>query len=101
MAEQETGSLAPACWLCARPLGRRRELHHPVPRSRGGRTTVAVHPVCHRAIHAAFTNAELVRLPADPDVLRARTELAAFLAWIAGKPADFHVPTAPRRGKRR
>ncbi len=101
MAEEEPGSLVAACWLCARPLGRRRELHHPVPRSRGGRATVAVHPVCHRAIHAAFTNAELVRLPADPAVLRGHAELSRFLAWIAGKPPDFHAPTAPRRGRRR
>ncbi|MDE2621009.1 MAG: HNH endonuclease [Sphingomonadales bacterium] len=101
MAEKEPDSPAAACWLCARPLGRRRELHHPVPRSRGGRTTVAVHPVCHRAIHAAFSNAELVRLPADPVLLRSRAELKGFLAWIAGKPPDFHVSTAPRRGRGR
>lgn len=85
------------CWLCARPLGRKVEWHHPVPKSRGGRETEAVHPICHRTLHATFTNVELARLGADGEVLRARAELAAFLRWIARKPPDFHAPTAKRR----
>ena len=49
------------CWLCERPLGERVEWHHPVPKSRGGRMTVAVHPICHRTIHATLSNAQLAR----------------------------------------
>ncbi len=47
---------APPCFLCGRPLGSRIEWHHPVPKSRGGRETVPVHPICHRAIHRALDN---------------------------------------------
>ncbi len=43
---------AEPCWLCARPLGRRVERHHPIPKSRKGRETVPVHPICHRVITA-------------------------------------------------
>jgi len=32
-----------------------------VPKSRGGRATAAVHPVCHRSLPALFSNAELAR----------------------------------------
>jgi hypothetical protein len=32
-----------------------------VPKAKRGRETVPVHPICHRAIHANFTNAELAR----------------------------------------
>ncbi len=85
-----------ACWLCARPLGSVRERHHPVPKSQGGRVTVAVHPVCHRAIHSHFTTAELGRLPADPAALATVPEMARFL----GKPPDFHVRTAKARRRR-
>lgn len=85
------------CWLCLRPLGRRIEWHHPVPKSRGGRETVAVHPICHRTLHASFTNVELARTGGDAAALRASPALAPFLAWIASKEPDFHAPTAPRR----
>jgi hypothetical protein len=84
------------CWLCTRPLGRKVERHHPHPKSRGGRETVPVHPICHRTIHARFTNAELARTP-DPDSLRADPEVARFLAWIANKPPDFHARTRKRQ----
>ncbi|WP_372530300.1 HNH endonuclease [Sphingobium abikonense] len=81
------------CWLCGRPLGERIEWHHPVPKSRGGRETVAVHPICHRTIHATFTNAQLARDLASAADLRGAPALAAFLRWIDGKPPDFHAPT--------
>ena len=64
-----------------------------MPKSRGGRETAPIHPVCHRAIHAALTNRELAGAYAEPAVLRAEPELARFIAWVAAKPADFHVAT--------
>lgn len=88
---------AETCWLCLRPLGHRTEWHHPVPRSRGGRATVPLHPICHRTIHANFTNAELARVGHDVGGLRGTPALATFLRWIADKPADFHARTAKRR----
>lgn len=86
-----------ACWLCGPRLGRRLEWHHPVPKSRGGRGRAPVHPICHRTIHATFTNAELARIGDDPAALRADAAIARFLAWIAAKPPDFHTATAKRR----
>lgn len=86
-----------SCWLCERPLGRRVEWHHPVPKSRGGRSVVGVHPICHRALHANFTNAELARIGEDVAVLRGVEVVARFLTWVAGKDPDFHAPTARRR----
>ena len=81
------------CWLCERPLGERVEWHHPVPKSKKGRVTVPVHPICHRTIHANFTNAELARIGKNVEVLRSAPTLAKFLKWIANKPPDFHAPT--------
>lgn len=83
------------CWLCQRPLGARVQRHHPVPKSRGGRETVPVHPICHKAIHANFTNAELGRLVGRAPLL-AHPAVARFIAWVANKPADFHAPTRTR-----
>ncbi len=82
--------------------------HHLVPRSKGGARgpTVLLHRICHNAIHARFSEAELARRLKDVESLRADPEIARFLAWVADKAADFHAPTrrsrnkiGPRRGR--
>lgn len=88
-----SGPPVATCWLCHRPLGARHELHHLVPKARGGREVRAVHPICHRTIHAALTNRDLERMSGDRDALVAHPAIARFLVWIANKPPDFHAPT--------
>jgi len=104
-AQQPPEAEAPAepCALCGRPLGERTQGHHLVPKSRGGRATVTLHPICHQAIHANVTNAELERKYPTLEALREREDVAKFLVWVADKPADFHVPTRKPggSGKRR
>lgn len=85
------------CWLCQRPLGKRVQWHHTVPKAKKGRETVPVHPICHRTIHTHFTNAELVRLGGARAPLIAHGEVAKFLRWISDKPPDFHAPTRRKR----
>lgn len=86
----------PDCWLCRRPLGVRVEWHHPVPKSRGGRETVPIHPICHRTLHRTFSNAELALFGDSVASIRADPRIGRFLTWIAGKEPDFHAPTHPR-----
>ena len=81
------------CWLCERPLGAQVERHHPVPKLKGGRTVVLLHPICHEAIHARFTNNELARIGMDRARLLTNEGLAQFVNWLAGKAPDFHAPT--------
>lgn len=88
---------AATCWLCARALGQRIEWHHPVPKSRGGRETVPLHPICHRTIHASFGNAQLQRLTPQPAALLADPAIRRFVDWVAGKPPDFYARTAGKR----
>lgn len=85
------------CWLCERPLARRVQWHHVVPKAKKGRETVPVHPICHKTIHAHFTNAQLVRLDGARGPLVQHEEIAKFLRWIADKPPDFHAPTRRKR----
>lgn len=68
-----------------------------MPKSQGGRETVPLHPICHRAIHAAAGNKALAREYPTLDAVRALPEIARFLAWIANKPPDFHAPTRKPR----
>ena len=94
LAQRDTGPMT--CALCDRPLGARTEWHHVVPKSEGGTETVPVHPICHRAIHAAFSNAELARAGTIA-AIRDHTDVASFRAFVANKPPDFHAPTRSRR----
>ena len=80
------------CWLCERPLGELVQLHHPVPRSKKGRVTVPVHPICHKTIHKYFTNAQLARIGTDRAQVMANDELRRFVEWVATKAPDFNAP---------
>jgi hypothetical protein len=91
------GATAERCWLCGRPLGERAESHHPIPKSRGGRETVPIHPICHRTLHHVFSNAELALFGESAAAIRADPRIGRFLAWIANKEPDFHAPTRRSR----
>lgn len=81
------------CWLCRRPLGAAVQWHHPVPKAKKGRQTVAVHPICHKAIHASFSNAQLARIGDDRDAILSHEAIARFVKWVGSKPPDFNAPT--------
>lgn len=91
--------------LCLRPIppGAPQSLHHLVPRLKGGThgPTVLLHKLCHKEIHARFTEAELARGFDTIEAIRADPRMADFLAWIARRPPEFgsRVP-GPRRRKR-
>lgn len=91
----------PICPLCDRPIpSAQRDAHHLVPRSRGGRQTTFLHRICHRQVHALFTEAELARDYRTADALRAHPELIKFVAWVQRKPNDFFERTRPSTRKR-
>ncbi|CAG9179027.1 HNH endonuclease signature motif containing protein [Cupriavidus pampae] len=92
------------CPLCGRTLldDTSTDLHHPIPRSQGGRDVVPMHRVCHQKIHSVFTEAELAATYHDWTALRAHPVIAAFIRWIARKPPGFYDrnrTTNARRGK--
>jgi 5-methylcytosine-specific restriction enzyme A len=88
------------CPLCGRPLGVKIEAHHLTPKSRGGRETVALHPICHRKIHTTFSEAELERLYPSIEALRAHEDIARFILWVARKNPDFYLATYDSRERR-
>lgn len=96
---------APLCPLCLRPIppGVPQSLHHLVPKSKGGARGPAIrlHHLCHKEIHARFTEAELARAFASITAIRADPRMTRFLHWIARRPPAFtsRVP-GPRRGVR-
>lgn len=68
-----------------------------MPRSQGGREVVALHRVCHRKIHAELSERELARDYATIPALRTHPAIAAFVRWVANKPAEFITRTEKRR----
>ena len=70
-----------------------RDSHHLVPKSKGGRETEVLHRICHRQIHALFTEGELAHQYATVEALLQHPDLQAFVGWVKSKPDDFFVGT--------
>lgn len=85
------------CWLCGRPTRKTIVWHHPVPKSRGGRDVVPVHPICQQTLIANFTNSELQRYGMDVESLRANPAVRKFVEWVANKDPDFTAPQAKKQ----
>lgn len=83
------------CPLCERliPLSQR-DAHHLVPKSKGGRHTEYLHRICHRQIHALFTETELARQLNSVEALLAHPDIASFVTWVKNKPDDFMERTS-------
>jgi hypothetical protein len=93
----------PICPLCLRPIPPDvpQSLHHLVPRLKGGKggPVVLLHHICHKEVHARFTEAELARSFATVEALRGSDRLRGFLEWVAKRPPEFlsRVPGGYRR----
>lgn len=85
------------CWLCGRPTGKTIVWHHPVPKSRGGRDVVPMHPICQQTLIANFTNSELQRYGMDVEGLLANPAVRKFVDWVANKDPDFTAPQARKQ----
>lgn len=94
-AEEQEAPPMP-CWLCGRPTGSTIVWHHPVPKSRGGRDVVPMHPICQKTLIANFTNSELQRHGMDVEGLLANPAVRKFVDWVANKPPDFNATTAKK-----
>lgn len=88
---REDGALATVepCWLCGRPTGKTIVWHHPVPKSRGGRDVVPMHPICQQTVTANFTNSELQRYGMNVEGLLDNPAVRKFVEWVAKKDPDF------------
>ena len=82
------------CVLCLREIPKNQmEAHHLIPKSKGGVQTALIHNVCHRQIHALFTETELAQQFNTTDALLNHPEFAKFIAWVKTKPINFKTRT--------
>lgn len=91
------------CPLCGRPLpaGPAADWHHLVPRSHGGQAQVRLHTICHQAIHATLSEAELARDFQTLEALAAHPDLARFIAWVKKRPPEYQDRSKWTRERRR
>jgi hypothetical protein len=87
--EQEVPAMVISCWLCGRPTGKTIIWHHPVPKSRGGRDIVPMHPICQQTLITNFTNSELQRHGMDVEGLLGSPIVRKFVNWVANKDTYF------------
>jgi hypothetical protein len=86
------------CPLCDRAIPKsQRDEHHLIPKSHKGRETVILHRICHRQIHALFTETELARQYNTVEKLKAQGDLVDFIKWVRLKPDDFFERTRKSR----
>jgi 5-methylcytosine-specific restriction endonuclease McrA len=86
-----TSSLCP---LCGRPLGTDNvDRHHLIPKTFKGKEQFAIHKICHRKIHATFSERELLHAYHTWDALKGNEEIRAFIGWVAKKPPGFYSRT--------
>lgn len=79
------------CPLCNRPIPASQvDAHHLVPKSKGGRATEYLHRICHRHIHAHFTERELADSFSTIEALLAMPEIQKFVAWVKTKPPEYY-----------
>lgn len=90
----------PVCPLCGRSVPpAQQDAHHLVPRSEGGRDTVILHRICHRQVHALFSETELARHYASAQALLTHPGVQAFVQWVRKKPDDFYERTRKSRDR--
>lgn len=95
--EEEAPVVVPDCWLCGRVTGKTIVWHHPVPKSRGGRDVVPMHPICQQTLIANFTNSELQRHGMNVEGLLDNPNVRKFVDWVAKKDPDFTATTAKKQ----
>ena len=90
------------CPLCGRKLGTENvDRHHLIPKTFKGKEQFMVHKICHRKIHSAFTERELLHSLHTWEDLRANPEIQTFIAWVARKDPGYFSRTATSNNKKR
>ncbi len=79
------------CPICEREIPpAQMDAHHLIPRSKGGRETQYLHRICHRQIHALFTETDLARRLNSADAIREHPQMQRFIEWVKNKPDGFY-----------
>lgn len=94
-AESQNTQIVVICPICEREIpAEQRDAHHLIPRSKGGRATEYLHRICHRQIHALFTETELAVRLNTAEAIRQEPAMKKFIDWVQSKPNAFYERVA-------
>lgn len=83
------------CPICDRIIpDSQKDAHHLIPKSKGGKDTQYLHRICHRQIHALFTEAQLAKHLNTANALKENSELQKFIQWVKTKPDAYYKRTS-------
>ncbi|MGG7178836.1 HNH endonuclease [Clostridium paraputrificum] len=90
------------CELCDRDVPEITE-HHLVPKERGGKDfhTAKLCKVCHKQIHALYTNRELAARLFSISRLKDDEKIKRYLNFIRKQPADANITIKKSKAVRR
>jgi hypothetical protein len=89
------------CPLCDRAIpADQADDHHLVPKLKGGKETKTLHRICHRQLHALFTESELANHFSTVEALLGHPEVQKFVGWVKSKPPGFYE-SSKRSNRRR
>ena len=93
------------CPICNRILGTERiSKHHLVPKTFGGKKTELMHDICHRKIHATFSERQLEKQYNTAESILTHPDMQTFVAWVQNKDPGFYIgskDSQDRRSRRR
>lgn len=93
------------CPICGRELGDKLvDEHHLIPKTFKGKETISIHKICHKQIHALWSERELQHYYNTVERILSDEKMQRFVEWIKNKPLDFNLPTkdsTERKSKRR
>lgn len=96
-------ALEETCPLCARMLAEPSNLHHLIPKSKGGKNTptVRLHKICHDKIHAVFAEIELKRHYNKIESMQQHPEFIKFINWLKNKEPEFYDKSVKGKMRKR
>ena len=92
--DNSSPTLELVCPICDRKIpNSQKDAHHLIPKSKGGIKTEFLHRICHKQVHALFTETELSVALNTAEALRAHPEMQKFIGWVKNKPNNFYEKT--------
>lgn len=91
------------CELCGREISKGDESkHHLIPKCMGGvkGDTAILHEICHKQIHALFTDRQLARVYNTMEKLKGNHDIQRFVRWVRKKPLGFNIRAKNKRNVR-